>query len=157
MFSSRLRQGHSRNPLTLALEKRRIEGSSFIDLTLSNPTKAGFAYPSSIVEALAHERALTYEPAPFGLLEARQAVSRDFRRRGVSLEPERIFLTASTSEAYSFVFKLLCDAGDVVLAPRPSYPLIEHLTDLDEVSVEHYSLEFQGSWTIDLDGLRQKL
>ena len=70
-----------------------------------------------------------------------------FARRGVQVQPDHIVLTASTSEAYSLLFKLLCDPGDVVLAPRPSYPLIEHLTELDAVSLEHYSLEFHGRWT----------
>ena len=101
-------------------------------------------------------RSLCYEPEPFGLLSAREAISRDLERHAAIVAPERIVLTASTSEAYSLLFKLLCDPGDAVLAPRPSYPLVEHLTDLEGVSLEHYRLEFHGRWEIDLDGLREK-
>jgi aspartate/methionine/tyrosine aminotransferase len=114
-------------------------------------------YPGGLLQPLAQETALCYRPAPFGLLAARQAIADDFARRGIDLPADRVILTASTSEAYSLLFKLLCDPGDVVLAPRPSYPLIEHLTELDAVAVEHYSLEYEGSWSIDCDGLREKL
>ena len=144
MFSSRVRHAEGRNRIALALDARRAAGLPIIDLTLSNPTRAGFSYPPGLLQPLAQERALCYEPQPFGLPSARQAVADDFARRGVRVSPERIVLTASTSEAYSLLFKLLCDPGDVVLAPRPSYPLIEHLTDLDGVSLRHYSLEFHG-------------
>jgi aspartate/methionine/tyrosine aminotransferase len=88
---------------------------------------------------------------------ARQAVSDDFARRGVAMSATRTVLTASTSEAYSLLFKLLCDPGDVVLAPRPSYPLVEHLTELEGVSLEHYSVEFHGEWIIDVHGLEARL
>ena len=157
MFSSRLRQGPGRNRLSLALEQRRAAGLPIVDLTESNPTRAGFEYPASLIQSLADPRALSYEPQPFGLAAAREAVSRDFARRHVDVPPERIVLTASTSEAYSLLFKLLCDPGDRVLAPKPSYPLIEHLAGLDGVSVEHYNLEFHGRWSIDLHGLQEKL
>ena len=105
---------------------------------------------------MAYERSLCYEPEPFGLWSAREAISRDLERHAVTVSPERIVLTASTSEAYSLLLKLLCDPGDTVLAPRPSYPLVEHLTDLEGVSLEHYRLEFHGRWEIDVDGLREK-
>ena len=105
---------------------------------------------------MATDRSLRYEPEPFGLLSARQAVSDDFARRGLLVPADRIVLTASTSEAYSLLFKLLCDPGDAVLAPRPSYPLVEHLTDLDGVVLEHYRLEFHGRWELDLQDLREK-
>ena len=156
MFSSRLRQAAGRNRLALALERRRLDGDSIVDLTLSNPTRAGFAYARTMLAPLAHERSLCYEPEPFGLLSARQAVSDDFARRGLSVPADRIVLTASTSEAYSLLLKLLCDPGDAVLAPRPSYPLVEHLTDLDGVSLEHYRLEFHGRWELDLQDLREQ-
>jgi len=90
-------------------------------------------------------------------MSARQAVSDEFARRGAVVPPDRIVLTASTSEAYALLFKLLCDPGDSVLAPRPSYPLVEHLTDLECVSLDHYSLVFHGRWSIDVHELREKL
>jgi len=156
MFSSRLRQAAGRNRLAVAIERRRAAGFPIIDLTLSNPTRAGLAYPGGLLAPLAQDLSLCYEPEPFGLLSARQAVSQDLARRGLSVPANRIVLTASTSEAYSLLFKLLCDPGDAVLAPRPSYPLVEHLTDLDGVSLEHYRLEFHGRWELDLQGLREK-
>jgi len=157
MFSSRLRHVSERNRLGVALDARRAAGLPVMDLTLSNPTRAGFVYPSGLLQPLTQERALCYEPQPFGLSSARQAVSDEFGRRGVVVSPDRTILTASTSEAYSLLFKLLCDPGDAVIAPRPSYPLVEHLTELDAVSLEHYSLEFHEQWTIDIDGLRERL
>jgi aspartate/methionine/tyrosine aminotransferase len=156
MFSSRLRQAAGRNRLAVALDRRRLDGDPIVDLTLSNPTRAGFAYPREMLAPLAHERSLRYEPEPFGLLSARQAVSDDFARRGLTVPADRTVLTASTSEAYSLLLKLLCDPGDAVLAPRPSYPLVEHLTDLDGVTLEHYRLEFHGRWELDLQDLREK-
>ena len=156
MFSSRLRQAAGRNRLAVALDRRRAAGLPIIDLTLSNPTRAGLAYPNGLLAPMVHDRSLRYEPEPFGLLSARHAVSDDFARRGLPVPASRIVLTASTSEAYSLLFKLLCDPGDAVLAPRPSYPLVEHLTDLDGVDLEHYRLEFHGRWELDLQDLREK-
>ena len=156
MFSSRLRQAEGRNRLAIAIDRRRAAGLPIVDLTLSNPTHAGLTYPSGLLTSLAGDRSLRYEPSPFGLLDARQAVSNELARRDVDVPPNRIVLTASTSEAYSLLFKLLCDPGDVVLAPRPSYPLVEHLTDLDGVGVERYSLGYHGRWEIDVDHLREK-
>lgn len=157
MFSARLSHGAARNRLTVALERRRASGLPIVDLTLSNPTRAGFVYPPGILTPLADKRGLRYDPMPFGLPEARNAVSEDFARRGSNVPPERIVVTTSTSEGYSLLFKLLCDPGDAVLAPRPSYPLVEHLTDLDAVVLESYLLESHGVWSIDLDGLQATL
>lgn len=156
MFSSRLRQAAERNRLAVALDRRRAAGLPIADLTLSNPTRAGFAYPSGLLAPMARDQSLRYDPEPFGLLSARQAVCDDLARRGLSWPANRTVLTASTSEAYSLLLKLLCDPGDAVLAPRPSYPLVEHLTDLDGVSIEHYRLEFHGRWELDLEDLRGK-
>ena len=156
MFSSRLRQSSGRNRIAVALDRRRAAGLPVVDLTLSNPTQAGVEYPDGLLAALMHKRALRYEPEPFGLFSARQAVSDEIARRGVRVPPTRIVLTASTSEAYSLLLKLLCDHGDAVLSPRPSYPLVEHLTDLEGVSLEHYRLEYQRRWELDLDDLRAK-
>ncbi|HUP39103.1 MAG TPA: pyridoxal phosphate-dependent aminotransferase [Vicinamibacterales bacterium] len=156
MFSSRVRQAAGRNRLALALDRRRADGDPIVDLTLSNPTRAGIPYPSGLLASLASDRSLSYDPEPFGTPSARQAVSDDLARRGLAVPAHRTVLTASTSEAYSLLFKLLCDPGDAVLAPRPSYPLIEHLTDLDGISLEHYRLEFHGRWELDRQDVREK-
>jgi aspartate/methionine/tyrosine aminotransferase len=121
----------------------------FIDLTLSNPTCAGFDYPADLLARLADPRALTYSPQPFGLGLARQAVAADYARRGLPVRSDRIALTASTSEAYSLLFKVLCEPGDEVLVPRPSYPLFEHLTRLEGVVAKPYDLDVHGAWAID--------
>jgi aspartate/methionine/tyrosine aminotransferase len=157
MFSSRVPSALSPNRLAEALARRRIDGRPYVDLTESNPTRAGLAYPENLLEVLGDRRGLAYEPAPLGLPAAREAVSRDYARRGVTVPAARIALTSSSSESYSLLFKLLCDPGDEVLVPRPSYPLFEHLTTLDGVVARPYDLEYHGSWTIDLASLRERM
>jgi alanine-synthesizing transaminase len=156
MFSSRLRRAGGRNRIAVALDQRRASGLPIVDLTLSNPTQAGLEYPRGLLAPMSDDRSLRYEPEPFGMLSARQAISDELARRGAGAPARQTVLTASTSEAYSLLFKLLCDPGDAVLAPRPSYPLVEHLTELDAVSLEHYRLEYHGRWEIDLGDLRER-
>ena len=153
MFSRRFHWDFRTNRLTLALEAMRREGVRILDLTESNPTRAGFEYPPEIVRAFDDPRMLVYEPSPAGAMEAREAVASYYAARGERVETERILLTASTSEAYAWLFKLLCDAGDHVLVPRPSYPLFEFLANLESVKVRQYPLAYQGGWSIDLDSL----
>jgi hypothetical protein len=137
------------------LDERRSAGAAILDLTESNPTAAGFAYPSDrILAALADPRALTYQPAAAGLPSARAAVSEYYSGR---IDPGRVLLTASTSEAYAFVFKLLADPGDEVLVPRPSYPLFDFLAALDGVRVVQYPLVYHNGWTIDFDALARSI
>ena len=157
MFSSRLSQASGRNRLSVALDARRAAKLPIADLTLSNPTLAGFVYPPDLLHPLSDARGLVYDPQPFGSASAREAVSSEFARRDVTVSPSRIVLTASTSEAYSLLFKLLCDPGDVVLVPNPSYPLLDHLTALDGIALEHYPLEYQRGWSIDVDAVRRRL
>jgi alanine-synthesizing transaminase len=157
VFSSRLPANLAANRLTAAVRELRARGGAFIDLTLSNPTQAGFDYPSDLLAPLADARALRYEPSPLGLLEAREAVARDYRRQGVAVPPARIVLTASSSDAYSVLFKLLADADDEVLVPRPSYPLFDHLTRLDLVRTRPYDLDVHGGWPIDFASLERAL
>ena len=128
-------------------------GASIVDLTESNPTRVAIPYPDDLLAPLADSRALGYQPHPFGLLSARDAVAADQRRRGASVDPARVVLTSSTSEAYSWLFKLLCNPGEGVLVPQPSYPLFEYLTALDGVRLHPYSLEYHGRWAIDIDGI----
>lgn len=133
------------------MDERQSAGAAIFDLTESNPTAAGFNYPDQqILAALADPRALLYQPAAAGLPSAREAVSEYYAAR---VSADRILVTASTSEAYAFVFKLLTDPGDEVLVPRPSYPLFDFLAALDGVKVVQYPLVYHGAWTIDFDAL----
>src|SRR5207344_1325971 len=123
-------------------------------MTLSNPTHAGIEYPADLLDGLSDTSGLKYRPAPLGLREAREAIAEDYARRGLRVAADRIVLTASTSEAYSILFKLLCEPGrSTVLTPVPSYPLFDHLTRLDGVGQRRYALEYHGRWTADLEGL----
>jgi alanine-synthesizing transaminase len=154
MLSRRLPPHADLNALTRALAKRRAEGQPVVDLTESNPTRVGFTYPANVLDGLASTASLRYDPQALGMLGAREAVARDHARRGVEIDPDRIILTASTSEAYTWLFKLLCDAGDAVLVPRPSYPLFEHLTQLEGVRTFPFNLEYDGRWEIDFATLQ---
>ncbi len=134
MFSTRLPPSLEANRITQAVHRARADARPLVDLTITNPTTSGFEYPARMLDGLSSARALTYAPQPFGLPEARRAVACDYARRGIPASPERIVLTASTSEAYSLLFKLLCAPnGDAVMVPVPSYPLFDHLTALDGV------------------------
>src|SRR5919197_2632572 len=157
MFFDRVGHRLTRNRLTRAIDAMRAAHKPYIDLTESNPTRAGFAYPPDILQPLAPARALVYEPSPLGILEAREAISREYARQQIDVAPDRIVLTASTSEAYSILFKLLAGAGDEVLVPRPSYPLFDHLTRLDLVVPRPYDLEYHGTWSIDFVSVERAL
>jgi aspartate/methionine/tyrosine aminotransferase len=155
MFASRASFDLAPNPLAVALARARAASRPLLDLTESNPTRAGIPYSkNAILAALAQEACLTYEPAPLGLASARQAVAGDLSAHGPPVDPSRVVLTASTSEAYAFLFKLLCDAGDEVLVPAPSYPLFEHLARVEAVRPVPYRLAYDGRWHIDIDSLR---
>lgn len=154
MFSSRVPGDLTANRLTRAIERVRAAGGRILDLTATNPTTAAISYPDSMLAALADSQALRYEPAPLGLAAARAAVASDYLRHGINVAPDAVVLTASTSEAYSLLFKLLCEpAGDAVMLPVPSYPLFDHLTRLDGVTPIPYRLEYPGRWGIDFDSL----
>lgn len=153
MFSKRASWDLTPNRLSAALARLRHEGRALLDLTESNPTRAGLGCPDDVLSALAHPEARTYAPDPRGLLAAREAVCRELARGGVGAEPSRVVLTASTSEAYSHLFKLLCDPGDAVLVPRPSYPLFEFLAGLEAVATVPYPLGYDGRWFVDLPAL----
>lgn len=156
-FSTRIPSNLEPNRLARALETYRRSGRPLIDLTVSNPTQVGIEYPRDLLASLGSSRALVYAPHALGIRAARVAVAADYARRGVDIRPERIALTASTSEAYSCLFKLLTEPGDEVLVPRPSYPLFEHLTGLDAVVPKPYDLDYHGRWTIDTDALRSQI
>jgi alanine-synthesizing transaminase len=153
MISSRLPKSLAPNAVARAIDAKRRRGAAIIDLTATNPTSAGFTYPNELLQPLADPRALEYEPQALGLWPARAAVAADFRRRGIVISADRVALTSSTSEAYALLFKLLCDAGDGLLVPHPSYPLFEHLTALESVKAIPYELEYHGAWRIDIDSI----
>ena len=145
------------NRLSQALERLRAQNIAILDLTGSNPTRCGLDYNGSqILAALADPAALEYRPEPKGLRGARESVAAYYREsypNQASVDPESVVLTASTSEAYSFIFRLLCDPGDEVLIPAPSYPLFELLADLLDLKIKPYSLLYDHGWQIDFHSL----
>jgi aspartate/methionine/tyrosine aminotransferase len=158
LFSRRTPADLAENPLTRALKERR---TPFVDLTISNPTLTGLS-PSEeeIREALSTEGSSSYAPHPRGTVLAREAVSAYYRERGANVPPERIVLTASTSEAYGFLFKLIGDPGDRLLVPEPSYPLFDHLIRLEGLSEAPYALRhspLDGRWRVDLASVERGL
>lgn len=144
------------NRWTRALREARSEGRALLDLAVSNPTSAGFAWDDDVLaRALTGGAITSYKPSSRGNLEARQAVA-DFyaKTHRVTVAPERIHLTASTSEAYGWILKLLCDAGDNIVMPTPSYPLISFLCCMENVETRDYALRYgDGRWNVDFDSL----
>ncbi len=160
MFSSRLNWNQETNRLVRILEEKRRAGEIILDLTESNPTRAGFKYPEQeILGALSQTESLRYEPSPRGLLKAREAVAAYYRMRGKETDTDSIFLTASTSEAYADLFKLLADPGDEILVPAPGYPLFEMLSALESVKPIFYPLKYDENhgWRIDLEMLQMSV
>jgi len=158
MFASRTNWPLTPNRLSeLAVEFRR-EGRLFLDLTESNPTRCGFNFNAQeILNALADPQSLTYEPDARGLPHARQAVADYYAERGIHLALDQIFLTTSTSEAYSYIFRLLANPGDAILVPRPSYPLFDFLAGLNDLELIPYPLSYHDGWRIDLNSLASNL
>jgi aspartate/methionine/tyrosine aminotransferase len=156
VLSQRTSLDRAPNPLAVALERARASGEPLLDLTRSNPTSAGLPYDEpAILGALAERAALVYEPTALGLASARAAVVDVLAERGVTVSTDRVLITASTSEAYGYAFKLLCDAGDEVLVPEPSYPLFDHLARFDGVRPVAYRLAYDGAWHLDIDSIRR--
>lgn len=155
MFSDRTNWPLTRNRLTQALDQARAGGATVVDLTISNPTRAGLLYDgATILQSLSSPRSLDYDPQSKGLLGARSAVAEYYRTdHSLTLDPERIILTTSTSEGYSFVFRLLCNPGDELLVPKPSYPLFEFLADLQDVKLIPYPLIYDHGWQMDFHSL----
>lgn len=154
-FARRTLWNTEETPLALAHRARRAAGLPLADLTASNPTRCGFAYDPALLSALADPAALVYDPQPRGLLSARQAVAAYYADHNVELSPEQIVLTTSTSEAYSFLFRLLCDPGSEILVPQPGYPLFDFLATLDDVRLRPAPLVYDHGWQIDPEGFRR--
>src|SRR5712664_928443 len=164
MFGSRTNWRLDPNQFAQALEAHRRAGKDLLDLTVSNPTECGISYPErEILAALADPRALVYSPEGKGLHEAREAVAdyyvgrTGFAGQGERVDPECIVLTSGTSEGYSHTFRLLCETGDEILVPAPSYPLFEFLADLADIRLVPYPLLYDHGWQIDFASLRAAL
>ena len=156
MFSSRTNWDLRSSRLFSLLQRKRQQCEEIIDLTESNPTRCHFEYhPHTILKTLSTERSLVYEPDPKGLSSARLAVVDFYRAHGITIEPECIILTASTSEGYSFLFRLLCNERESVLVPKPSYPLFNDLCRLGDVTSRPYHLAYDGEWQVDLSTLER--
>ena len=158
MFSERTNWRLAQNAFTRAIQEARARGVRLLDLTASNPTQVGLEYDAeAILGALRTERALEYDPQAKGLLAARQAVAKYYEsyHHIHEMDSERIVLTTSTSEGYSYVFRLLCNAGDELLVPKPSYPLFEFLADLQDVRLVPYPLIYDHGWQMDFHSLER--
>ncbi|HEY1468992.1 MAG TPA: pyridoxal phosphate-dependent aminotransferase [Candidatus Acidoferrum sp.] len=159
MFSQRTNWKLSPNRFTQALEAIRASGTKLLDLSVSNPTECGLQYNAdAILSAFQNPNALSYDPQPKGLLAAREEVAHYYlREHHVSVNPESIILTTSTSEAYSYVFRLLCNPQDEILVPKPSYPLFDFLADLQDAVLVPYSLEYAHGWLVDFQSVIRAL
>jgi alanine-synthesizing transaminase len=157
MFSDRTDWKLTRNRLTEALEEVRSTGAPVLDLTISNPTRAGLHYDAAqILQSLSSPQAMDYDPQPKGLPVTRAAVAGYYRdQHGIHTDPEHLILTTSTSEGYSFVLRLLCNPGDELLVPKPSYPLFEFLADLQDVKLVPYPLLYDHGWQMDFPSLEK--
>lgn len=158
MFADRTNWNLETNRLSQALARHRATGRPLLDLCASNPTECGFAYDRpAILRALSNAAAFDYKPDPRGLEPARRAVAAYYASRGDQIQIEEILLTTSTSEAYSFVFRMLCNPGDELLIPTPSYPLFDFLADIQDVKLVRYPLIYDHGWQIDFHVLEQAI
>jgi len=154
MFSDRTRWNLAQNRLSRALAELRASGRPILDLTRSNPTVCGFTYDEKgIQSAFAQSELQVYQPDPRGIRSAREAVAVYYERQQIPIAGGDLILTSGTSEAYSFIFRLLCNPGDEVLIPAPGYPLFDFLADLCDVKLVRYPLLYDHGWQIDLPGL----
>src|SRR5579862_1727085 len=155
MFSNRTNWKLTRNRLTEALYKAKAHGGPVNDLTISNPTRAGLKYDTPrILQSVGAPESLDYDPQPKGLRVARDGVAQYYRdAHAIKVDPENVILTTSTSEGYSFIFRLLANPGDEILVPKPSYPLFEFLADLCDVRLVAYPLLYDHGWQVDFPSL----
>ena len=159
LFSDRTEWDLRPNALSLLMHERKKKGLPIFDLTESNPTQCGFEYPQDkIKNELTRDSIFQYEPSAKGLLPAREAISKYYQTKQITADPEDIVLTASTSEAYSFIFKLVTNSGDRILVPQPSYPLFDFLAELNDVELINYPLIYDSKkWHLDFNTLREKV
>ena len=158
MFSDRTNWNLHTNRLSEALARHRASQNPVLDLTASNPTECGFDYDEqTLLRALCNPTALVYEPDPRGLEVARRAVAGYYSEHGNEVPLEDVILTTGTSEAYSFVFRTLCNPGDEILNPEPSYPLFNFLADVHDVKLVTYRLIYDHGWQIDFHALERAI
>jgi alanine-synthesizing transaminase len=158
MFADRTNWNLEANRLSEALTRHRNAGKPLLDLTVSNPTECGFEYDrAAILAALGNPAALAYQPNPRGLEAARRAIAGFYAARGDSVSIQDMVLTTSTSEAYSFAFRTLCNPGDEVLVPQPSYPLFDFLAEIQDVKLVRYPLVYDHGWQIDLSAFERAI
>lgn len=156
-FSRRTHWNIEANALESARQRRLAAGLPLADLTASNPTRCGFTYSSDLLEPLTNPSARDYDPNPRGRLQAREAVCRYYETHNARISPDQVILTTSTSEAYSYLFKLLCDPGETILAPRPCYPLFDFLADAEVVTLTHADFVYDHGWQLDIESLRRNI
>ena len=156
-FSKRTEWDTGESELARAHRLRLAAGLPVADLTVSNPTRCGFQFSEGLLDALRDPRALDYDPQPRGLLATREAVCGYYAEHGVRVAPEQVVLTTSTSEAYTFLFRLLCDGGNEILVPQPGYPLFDFLAGLDDVRLKSAPLVYDYGWQIDPEGFRRAI
>jgi len=158
MFAERTNWNLTPNRLSEALAQHLATGKRLYDLSASNPTEVGFSHDhETILHAMCIPSALTYVPDPKGLVRARQGVAEYYADRGDEVSVEDIILTASTSEAYSFVFRALCNPGDELLVPAPSYPLFGFLAGIHDVTLAHYPLVYDHGWQVDMPSVEKAI
>ncbi|HEX8815679.1 MAG TPA: pyridoxal phosphate-dependent aminotransferase [Terriglobales bacterium] len=159
MFSARTEWNLAPNRFTEAQRELQASGTAILDLTISNPTAAGVHYDAKAISgALNNPAAMVYDPQPLGLRSAREAVAAYYRDgHTLELDPDSILLTTSTSEGYSYIFRLLCNPGDEILVPKPSYPLFEFLADLEDVTLIPYPLIYDHGWQVDFLSLQKSV
>lgn len=156
-FSKRSEWDARPNPLSMLLAEKRLRNEKLLDLTESNPTRCNFKFYKDFDVLLLSAENLRYDPDPRGLLKAREAVCRYYAEKGITVVPEQIFLTAGTSEAYHFLFRLLTDAGEAVCCAEPGYPLFDTLAGLNDASLKKYRLKAEENWAIDFPSLETAL
>lgn len=156
-FSQRTNWNVEESELARAHRRRLASGLPLADLTASNPTRCGFAYPDDLLTALNDSRSLDYDPQPLGMLPAREAVCRYYAAHDIAIDPGQLLLTTSTSEAYSYLFRLLCDPGDEVIALQPGYPLFDFLAGLDDVKLGAAPLVYDQGWQIEFEALERAI
>lgn len=158
MFSHRTGWSLTPNKLITLFDKIKNEGTSILDLTVSNPTRCGFVYPQKeILEAFLSFENMAYAPEAFGSLKARALIAQDYQQKNIHIVKENIVLTSSSSESYSFLFRLLLNSDDHLLLPKPSYPLFEFLGNLNDVEMDFYSLCYQDRWSIDISSIENAI
>ena len=156
-FSKRTNWNTEESALARAHRLRVEAGLPIADLTASNPTRCGFHFAQDLLEALTDKRALEYDPQPMGLLRSRESVCGYYAEKGIVVGTDEVVLTTSTSEAYSFLFRLLCDPGSEIVVPQPGYPLFDFLAGLDDVKLRFAPLVYDHGWQIDPEGFRRSI